>query len=332
MEKIDFVVLWVDSSDKKWSQKKQRYEKNLDSSSNQGMNGEKAFRDYGLFKYWFRGVEQFAPWVNHVFLVTDHQVPQWLNEKFEKLRVIDHSDFLPPSSLPVFNSNAIEVNIHRIPDLSENFVLFNDDMFLISKTKPEDFFIRNKPRDIKALFPIKPEVNGTSNFQINDMKIINKYFTKHQVLHSGSIFSHKYGLDNVRTLIQLPVKFVPGFFDPHGPISYLKTTFRELWTLENEILQQTTNNKFRTQDDVSNWLFRYWQLAKGEFEPRSRKFGKFVSLDGNSVQEICEIIKKQRFHELCINDGFKVDNFDSKMANIQGALDTILPEKSSFEL
>lgn len=37
------------------------------------MNSDKAYREWGTFKYWFRGVEKFAPWVNKVYLVTDNQ-------------------------------------------------------------------------------------------------------------------------------------------------------------------------------------------------------------------------------------------------------------------
>ncbi|MBQ6357217.1 MAG: capsule biosynthesis protein CapK, partial [Solobacterium sp.] len=37
------------------------------------------FKDWGLFKYWFRGVEKFAPWVNKIYFITWGHVPTWLD-------------------------------------------------------------------------------------------------------------------------------------------------------------------------------------------------------------------------------------------------------------
>lgn len=332
MEKIDFVVLWVDSSDKSWSEKKAKYAGLLNKSVNKEMSSEKAFRDYGLFKYWFRGVEKFAPWVNHVYLITDDQKPEWLNPDVANFTLVDHKDFLDEHNLPVFNTNAIEVNVHRIKGLANNFVLFNDDQYLTAPTLPEDFFYDNKPKDTKALFPVKPEKNGTANFQINNMSIVNSYFTKQDIIKSGGLFSTKYGADNIRSLLQLPLKFIPGFYDPHCPVSYQKSTFEKVWNRENKILKQTSSNRFRAQSDVSDWLFRYWQLAEGNIVPRSRKFSKFVALDSNSIDEICNYITAQQYKELCINDGFDVADFENKMQQIDLAFEKILPDKSAYEL
>lgn len=71
--------------------------------------------------YWFRGVEKFAPWVNKVYLVMDNQKPDWLNLESEKLVLVDHKEIINNDYLPVFSSNTIECNIHKIPNLSEHF-------------------------------------------------------------------------------------------------------------------------------------------------------------------------------------------------------------------
>ncbi|WP_417161598.1 Stealth CR1 domain-containing protein, partial [Streptococcus sp.] len=68
---IDFVVTWVDGSDPNWRAKKSKYDSTFTTSEN-NMNSDKAYREWGTFKYWFRGVEKFAPWVNKVYLVTDN--------------------------------------------------------------------------------------------------------------------------------------------------------------------------------------------------------------------------------------------------------------------
>ena len=62
---IDFLVTWVDGCDPIWPEKKAKYSETVDTSK-KSMNSVNAYREWGTFKYWFRGVEKFAPWVNKV--------------------------------------------------------------------------------------------------------------------------------------------------------------------------------------------------------------------------------------------------------------------------
>ena len=71
MKPIDFVVTWVDGNDPDWFREKMKYQ-GIDITSG---NAENRFRDGGTFRYWFRGVEKFAPWVNRVFLITCGHYP-----------------------------------------------------------------------------------------------------------------------------------------------------------------------------------------------------------------------------------------------------------------
>ena len=98
-------------------------------------------------KYWFRGIEKNAPWVHNIYFVTWGHLPAWLNTAHPKLHIIKHTDFIPPQYLPTYNSPTIELNLHRIPGLSENFVYFNDDGFLIRPVTPQHFFKSGKCRE-----------------------------------------------------------------------------------------------------------------------------------------------------------------------------------------
>ncbi|BEI63519.1 hypothetical protein IYO1511_c10040 [Lactiplantibacillus plantarum] len=135
MEKIDFVISWVDSDDLEW-QKKQAYsgEKITNSS-----NGAERFRDYGTLRYLLRSIDMYAKWVHHIYLVTDNQRPRWLDDKSDRLTVIDHQDIIPSKALPTFNSSAIELCLDNIPGLSEHFVYFNDDFLINRQVTPNDF-------------------------------------------------------------------------------------------------------------------------------------------------------------------------------------------------
>ena len=142
MEKIDFVLTWVDGSDPDWLAQRREYQPGRGTDA-----GESRYRDWDNLQYWFRGVEKFAPWVNKIYFVTWGHVPKWLNTAHEKIQIVKHEDFMAPAYLPTFNINSIELNLHRIKGLSEHFVFFNDDMFLIDSVKPEDFFKNGLPCD-----------------------------------------------------------------------------------------------------------------------------------------------------------------------------------------
>ncbi|WET89646.1 Stealth CR1 domain-containing protein [Ligilactobacillus murinus] len=329
MDKIDFVVTWVNGADKRWQAKRAEFDNR--SLSKAGMSSDKAYRDWGTFKYWFRGVEKFAPWINKVYLVTDDQIPTWLNIDHEKLVVIDHTDIIAKEYLPVFNSNAIEMNLHRIKGLAENFVYFNDDMYLTAPVAPTDFFQAGLPVDMAVLSPIVAEENGTANFQVNDMEIINKYFTRNEIIKNGRILSLKYGKNLIRSLLQLPSKFICGYYEPHLPLKFKRSTFEKVWEKESQILTETTATRFRDKSNVNLWFFRYWQLATGEFVPKNTdKLGNLYSLSNDNSQIFSDLVTSK--HKImCINDGFEIAELEKQMVLLQDSFAKLFPKKSTFE-
>ena len=132
--KIDFVLPWVDGNDPKWLKEKNKY------ITYKGDSNINRYRDFDNLKYLFRGIEKYASWVNKIFFVTWGHIPKWLNTNNEKIRIVKHDEFIPKEYLPTFNSNVIELNLHRIQDLSEHFVLFNDDVFILEKNISLRFF------------------------------------------------------------------------------------------------------------------------------------------------------------------------------------------------
>ena len=150
---IDFVIIWVDGSDPIWRAERAKYEKTKSDTE------DARYRDWEILKYWFRAVERYAPWVRKIHFVTCGQKPEWLNLNHEKINFVNHSDYIPKRFLPTFSSHTIELNLHRIIDLSEKFVYFNDDMFLNDYVSPSDFFIGGLPCDCAILNILKPIYN-----------------------------------------------------------------------------------------------------------------------------------------------------------------------------
>ena len=332
MNKIDFVVIWVDGGDPIWQAKKAEYSKSVDTSK-KSMNSVKAYRDWGTFKYWFRGVEKFAPWVNKVYLVTDQQKPSWLNITSEKLVLVDHSDIIRKEYLPVFSANPIESNIHRIPGLSEHFVFFNDDVYLTSPVEPTDFFSEDGlPKYNTALSPIIPERYGTGHFQVNDMEIVTSYFSRDEILKNGKFLSFKQGLKNiVKSLLYRNSKFICGFWENHLTHPLLKSTMELVWEKETAILEKTSASRFRNPSDTNVWLFKYWQIASGEYEVADPDLGGLFSLD-NADSDFWKLLNSGKYKIMCINDGFNVQDEEKVMVDFIKAMNQLFPEKSSFEI
>ncbi|CAH1403368.1 unnamed protein product [Nezara viridula] len=102
--------------------------------------GPSRFDDKEELRYCLRSISKHVPWVRNVYLVTNGEIPYWLNLDNQKLKLITHEEiFLNQNDLPTFSSPAIEVNIHRIPGLSEKFLYFNDDILIGKDVWPEDF-------------------------------------------------------------------------------------------------------------------------------------------------------------------------------------------------
>ncbi len=71
-------------------------------------------------------------------MVTDNQIPKNFlklkdkaSERGVNLELVDHKVLFRgyEEYLPVFNSQTIETVLHRVPNLAEYFVYFNDDFF-----------------------------------------------------------------------------------------------------------------------------------------------------------------------------------------------------------
>lgn len=147
---VDLVYTWVDGSDPVYLESRAWWVKKLGLNSPVSMNPIR-FTDHNELKLSLRSAEAFLPWVRTVFIVTNAQVPQWLDTQHPKIKVVDAASLFPnPDYAPTFNSHAIEFQLHRIPGLSENFIYCNDDMFFGRPCSKSDFFAFPDAADEKA--------------------------------------------------------------------------------------------------------------------------------------------------------------------------------------
>ena len=328
---VDFVVLWVDSSDPLWQKEKAQYTPNK-SDDVQTVR----YQDWENLKYWFRAVAKYAPWVRKIHLVTCGQVPEWLDIYNPKINLVKHSDYMPTDALPTFNSNAIDVGIHMIPGLAEHFVYFNDDMFITANIEKTYFFKNGIPVDMPGFIrgPKKIPNDVFSALLVNNSKIIQNYFSKTEILKRKTMhwFNPMYGKTFLRNVFFSCTPGFPGFVMPHLSVPYLKSDFRKVWSKESDILISTQCNRFRSEKDVSHFLIRNWRMCEGYYVPRKSK-GKYYSIYGEkNAKRAANTIKKSICPEICINEVCTGEIFENAKRIINQAFAEMHNEKCEFEL
>lgn len=336
---IDFVVFWVDGSDLEWQKKKAIYK------GTPFQNADERYREWGILKYWFRAVEEYAPWVHRVFFVADNQKPDWLNFDHPKLVYVDHRDFIPKDYLPTFSSHTIEHNIHRIPGLSEHFVIFNDDTYINAPITPSYFFKEGFPCDgtYEHVFSPRcyfPEIDGWGINIIDfcNTQVLNAHFNRIEVTKAnrkgwyGSYLGWKYRLNAYLIRLFRRTEF-QHFYTPHNEKAFLKSVCEEIWESEPEMLKASCM-PFRDNVQVNSYFFRYWHLASNKFFPEDiLKERKVVQLEERNMYMVEQMLFNPNIRSLCINDSSMCshEQYLKMKKQLIGMFERKHPHKSSFE-
>ena len=334
---IDFVVLWVDSNDPKWQEDYAKY------SPKAKFGKDKArFRDHDTFRYWFRAVETYAPWVHKVFLVTNGKFPDWINQNCPKLELVEHADYIPQEYLPTFNSGVIETFINRIKGLSEHFVYFNDDLFLNRPVKPEYYFKNGLPCDSnqETCFNVpiytKEERFGVTIIQLTDIGLLNRHFNRWKtVLRSPKRwFGPHLGIKGLlMSCILAKQRLFVGFSNFHTEHAFLKSTIDNVWEKEGDFLNETST-RFRTDVSVNQYLFRYWQFASNKFYPMKRSRAFFFLFNKGILNELEKTMMKEKCISICLNDSVfcNEEDYEYLKEALPALFEKKFPNKSSFEI
>lgn len=332
---IDIVIPWVDGSDPEWERNRIKY--SSEGREDDCANSEIRYQSWGNLHLWFRAIEECMPWYNRIFLVTCGHSPDFLHIDNSKLRIVRHEEYIPKEYLPTFNSNTIEMNLHRIEDLSENYVLFNDDLFPLQMIPEEYYFKDDLPCDQAVESPIMPvDIGDLSRWscmvKTNDLLIINKHFNKRKVQRENFFgwYNLKYG-ERIKRNIGLHYwnNFV-GFHDPHMANALKKSVLEKIWLEEYEVLNEGSMNRFRGETDISQYLIRYWQLCEGKFYPRKTQ-GKAFTVTVDNCKEISEGIKQHKWQMVSLSEMGSRDDFEIIKKEINSAFEEIYPNRSTFE-
>ncbi len=311
---VDIVYLWCDSSDNVWREKKNKelakYGKPLDKDS----IGECRFIENDELKYSLRSLEKYAPWIRRVYIITDNQIPKWLNINNPKVHVVDHTQILSPEALPTFNSSAIETSVHKIPGLSEHFLFANDDMFFGNYVDKEFFF----------------DENGAPVFRFGKRRILNKTYRGlygYMLNKAYNMVLNKFGKSYAR-------------YPHHNIDAYRISDIEKCYNEFRESFEQTKLQKFREKECVQRSIFGYYSVANSissykitdDFLARVKAFYNKTHLDSMSAilkSSKLKYIEKQNPYLFCLNDSLKTT--DKDRLDMKKFLERKFPNHSSFE-
>lgn len=319
-EPIDAVYLWVDGMDQCFQTDLCRWAAESGASLNPNNLLPGRFRDNGELRYSLRSLETHAPWIRHVHIVTNGQVPSWLDTTNPRLSMVSHDTIFPNREhLPTFNSVAIELHLYRIPNLSRRFVYFNDDVFLGSPVGPQDF--------------ISPE--GVQSVYLETWPLPRD-------LHFGAvhdrIFAYTQQLLNNR-LMNRPIRLAMA----HSPQMYDLDLVEEVQRLWQPQMEETSAHRFRSPRDIAfRVLYHHYTLesaahgskhtAKTLHSPSEDYF--FLQLEETipRMVESFEALAFLRPKFFCINDDVGVsEEAEIVLETFKAFLEEFFPHPSSFE-
>lgn len=303
---VDAVYTWVDGNDPAMAAKRRAHQERSDNDIAARETGDSRYTSHDELKYALRSLEMYAGFVRNVYLVTDAQVPSWLDPGAEGLTVVDHRDILPADALPVFNSHAIESRLHHIPGLSDHFLYFNDDVFVNRPVGAAHFFHGNGIARIPfsplklgvgAPHPLEPAPNSAGK---NTREVVRRFHGR-----------------------QITRKSL------HTPHPQLLSVMREMESLGIEELRRTSYSRFRSTSDLApaSTLHHHWAIATGRAVPAEYLF-RYVQLGSPDMkQRLARLAAGEDIDFFCLND---VDTPPAARAAAQRAIGAFLERRYPF--
>lgn len=308
---IDVVYTWVDSSDPKWRQKLETYSGKVSPVSfHEEASGDQRFRSRDELKYSLRSLSMYAPWVRHVYIVTDGQNPEFIDFDREGITLVDHSEIAKaPESLPVFNSSAIISWLHRVPGLSEHFIYMNDDVFIGRDIAPSRLFT---PSGLARVFPSKNR-RPFGDASPKDEPHIN--ITR-----------------NIRALIEQEFGRSISNSVKHTPHAQLVSVHSEMEKRFPDAYDRTSRSRFRHHEDITpDQLFHYYAQATGKAIVGNIRYAYVNIGDNRNKPELQRLLQTRAREVFCLNDAPAPDSTAMDDKTVRDFLSAYFPVPSRWE-
>ncbi len=308
---VDLVYTWVDGADPSWLQRKLEHTDAADRNRTADHDSRYVSRDE--LRYSLRSVAAYASWVNRIYIVTDAQVPAWLDVSHPKIRVVDHTEiFGDPSVLPVFNSHAIESQLHHIDGLSEQYLYVNDDVFFARPVLPELFFHGNGLGKF-FLSPATLDIDVPSHL---DLPVMSAAKRNRQLIEE-------------RFEATITNKF------KHTPHPQLRSVLVEMEQRHPEVFADVARSRFRHHDDVSitSALHHYYAYGLGRAVPGEIVYVYQDIARVDAHRRLGNLLRTRHADVFCLNDTeSSPDRIEAQRLIMADFFERYFPVPSPFEL
>ena len=285
---MDVVITYVDITERFKEQYSKYVKKELE---------ENRFRSYGVLDLQIKGIRKYMPYIKNIFVVVSEK-EQVEGIDLSDAIIIEHKDIIPERYLPCFNSCSIEMFLWKIPGLDEEFIYFNDDIFVIDKIHPSKWFIKGKP----VLFPKEHEIKEEEN--IFKRNCINS--SKLAIDITGSDIKDKY------------------FTQAHCARPFLKSSCEKVFNLKVlDIIHSLTRTRHSKNYNAS--LFNDYDYLSGKSYQMEVKY--IYTNAYNTEEEIINYINNKEHSLICINDTDYYIDFDGFKSEIRKTLEANLIDK-----
>lgn len=300
VQKVDIVFTWVDNKDLEWQEKLKKHKKEIGREVLPVATDSARFENRNELFFSVNSVLHNLPWVNHIYIVTDNQIPIWfINNK--KITIIDHKQIIDAQYLPTFNSHVIEAHLHKIPGLCENFIYFNDDVFVARPLQREHFFHRN---NIASIYLAEKSLAAMRN----KGKITPTLLAAERCV---GLLNRVYGSKVDSPLV-------------HSYIPLKKSAYQKVWELFESEIKLFLKNKFRGENDLNlaTFLVPWLMYFEGKSTPNFEICYYFNIRSNQAKTYYKNLLYKKRIghppHSFCAND-FKsdihIENYEEDFIN-----------------
>lgn len=299
---IDAVYTWVDATDADWREQIAAFR------DIEGLDLDR-FAQSDELRYSLRSLDLFAPWIRRIHIFSNCQPPAWFQPS-DRVRWIDHREVIDPDFLPLFNSEAIETFLHRVPDLAQHFLYLNDDFFIWNDAVPSAFFTF----DGKTIAHLAPR--GSVIYWM-------------QSIEAGVAEDWQSARVNGARLLQARHGFLPTRQHEHVPYALDRSAIEEL---ERELpaeFEAVRRSRFRDPADVSliPFVYHHWAVKHGRAVARTTGHRSLEA----SFAHALDRKELARAEFLCINDRGGSATDTSVRASKERLLAGRLPIPSSAE-
>lgn len=287
---MDVVITYVDINESFLTTYK-KYNSNIQKNR---------FSSYNVLDLQVKLIRKYASFIKNIFIVVadKNQVPKELDLSICK--VVYHKDIIPEKFLPCFNSCTIEMFLHNIKDLDEEFVYFNDDVFILDYVSKRDFFLNHKPSLTFAVKDINPNETNTykknlynsSNLIFKQLKLENKYKDKYISV------SHSYF-----PMLKSVCKMI---FD------------KNIYSIYGSLTRTRNSKNYNTS------IFHDYNYLTKNYNPIEKNYIYLSSL--SPIHEITSKIVSKEKKFICINNDNSYD-FDNLKIELRKALEANLLDK-----